>query len=98
MNPAAEADLIAGANMPADVFSAVHYFGVSLNAFYSQLAVSTPVAPLAWNGLLADAAYGHNQAMIAADEQSHQTPGEASLGPRATAAASEHMLLQPSPP
>ena len=46
------------------------YFGVSVAAFQTQLAALSPVAPLAWNGNLADAADFHSLAMIAADQQS----------------------------
>jgi uncharacterized protein YkwD len=85
-NPAAEAELLVGAGASDDVVSAINYFGVSTSAFRSQLATLTAAAPLAWNGNLADAASLHSQAMIAADEQSHQLAGELSLSQRAQAA------------
>lgn len=87
MDPAGEFDaLIANADsrtaVAADVTAAIRYFGVDLALFREQLAAYDPVAPLAWNGLLADAALGHSQLMIDQDTQAHQLTGEAALGPR----------------
>ncbi len=65
-----------------DIQSALNYFhvvGADLLAAYQAL---TPVAPLAWNGGLATAAEKHSAALIAADAQSHQLPGELGLGDR----------------
>lgn len=56
----------------ADVTAAIRYFGVDLALFREQLAAYDPVAPLAWNGLLADAALGHSQLMIDQDTQAHR--------------------------
>ncbi len=67
-----------------NITSALNYFGVDLNVLQSQLANYQPVAPLAWNDKLHDAAFGHSQQMIAHDQQSHQLPGEPSLGQRVT--------------
>jgi Cysteine-rich secretory protein family len=64
--------------------SALNFFGVSGESLYTALLGLPSVAPVAWNGKLTDAARAHNQAMIAADSQSHQLPGEAGLGARAT--------------
>src|SRR5690606_24247640 len=50
------------------------------------IAGLSAVAPLAWNPYLAAAAEGHNEVMIARDEQTHQAAGELSLGDRITAA------------
>ncbi|MBS0122636.1 CAP domain-containing protein [Thetidibacter halocola] len=69
-----------------DITTALRYFGVDLDSFRAQLDSYAAVAPLAWNDRLADAAAGHTAAMIDADLQSHQVPGEASLGNRVTAA------------
>lgn len=66
--------------------SALNFFGVSGSSLLSGILALAPTAPVAWNGNLADAARLHNQAMIAADSQSHQLPGEAGLGARITAA------------
>jgi Ca2+-binding RTX toxin-like protein len=83
-DPEAEAGLLTGVNADPDVQSAINFFGVSVSAFVAQMAAFDAVAPLAWNGNLADAADGHNQAMIDADMQTHQAPGEPNLGQRAT--------------
>lgn len=85
-NPAAEADILIGAGALPSVLSAINYFGVSTPAFRASLAALSPVAPVAWNANLANAAAGHNQVMITADEQTHQAAGELGLGARATAA------------
>jgi uncharacterized protein YkwD len=69
-----------------NIQSALKFFNVSgaaLLAAYQQLI---PTQPVAWNENLATGARGHNAAMIAADQQTHQAPGEADLGARATAA------------
>ena len=70
----------------ADIQSALSYFGVSGSALQSQLAALSPAQPVAWSETLASAARGHDQQMIGADQQTHQAPGEADLGGRATAA------------
>lgn len=69
----------------SNIQSALNFFNVSGSALQSQYAALTPVQPLAYNDQLEAAARGHNNAMIAADSQSHQTPGEADLGGRLTA-------------
>lgn len=71
-------------NAPANVTSAINFFKVDLNVLRQQFNALTAVAPLAWNENLAAAASGHSAAMIAADQQSHQLPGEASLSVRFT--------------
>jgi uncharacterized protein YkwD len=68
----------------ADIDAALRYFNTSGTALASQWASLTAVQPLAWNDKLYAAAEGHNAAMIAADQQTHQAPGEAELGARAT--------------
>lgn len=65
-----------------DITFALQYFNVDLAVFQAQLASTTPVAPVAWNADLAAAATAHSQAMIVADSQSHQLPGELSIGER----------------
>lgn len=67
------------------ITQALNYFNVDLNLYQQQLAGLNAVAPLAWNGLLGDAARAHSQLMIDYDDQSHQLPGEAGLGPRISA-------------
>ncbi len=64
---------------------ALDYFNVSGSALANDLGQLTPVGPVAWNTKLATAAEKHSAAMIDADEQSHQVPGEASLGDRVAA-------------
>ncbi len=66
--------------------SALTFFGVNMTALQNQLNSLTAAAPLAWNSNLTDAARTHNAAMIAADTQSHQLPGEPGLSARVEAA------------
>lgn len=66
----------------ADVDDALTYFNVSGFALQNALASQAAAGPLAWNSQLATAAEKHSAAMIAADEQSHQVPGEQDLGAR----------------
>lgn len=89
MDPAGELNRLLVSTNPlqardAQVQSALSYFGVSGSTLVSQWASLTPAAPLAWAEGLMNSARTHNQAMIAADTQSHQLPGEADLGTRAT--------------
>ncbi|MGG7568341.1 CAP domain-containing protein [Rhodovulum sp. DZ06] len=79
------ADAATGTAHDPGVTAALAWFFVDLDALAAQLGSLTAVAPLAWNGLLHDAAAGHNAAMQAADEQSHQVEGEAPLGARVDA-------------
>jgi len=68
----------------AGIQSALDYFDVDGLLLYQQYLALVPAQPLAWNDALATAARLHNDAMIAFDEQSHQLPGEPSLGTRIT--------------
>lgn len=68
------------------ITSAIGFFGVDLALFRQQMSAFPAVAPLAWNSNLADAAQTHSALMIAQDNQSHQLPGEPSLGDRIRAA------------
>jgi uncharacterized protein YkwD len=87
MDPGGEADrLLPGSGTAANIRNALDWFGTDPAAFRAQMAGFAAVAPLAWNAALAQAAETHTLAMIAADEQSHQVPGEATLGSRITAA------------
>ena len=86
-NPTGEFDAIVanaatGTGVQSNITDALRYFGVDLTAFRNQLAGLSPVAPLAWNAALADAAEIHTALMVTTDTQSHQLPGEASLGDR----------------
>jgi uncharacterized protein YkwD len=65
-----------------DIQEALSYFGVSGTALQAAFSSLTPVAPVAWNDNLATAARNHTAAMIAADMQSHQLPGEAYFSTR----------------
>jgi autotransporter passenger strand-loop-strand repeat protein len=58
---------------------ALNYFGVNGVELQAALAAEFPAQPLAFNTSLAAAAAAHNQAMLAADEQTHQAPGEPDL-------------------
>jgi Ca2+-binding RTX toxin-like protein len=70
----------------ANIQNAFNAFGVSGPNLLQQFSALSPVQPLAWNDALGSAARTHNAAMIAADQQTHQAPGEADLGARANAA------------
>ena len=70
----------------ANINNAMRFFGVSGPALQQALSALAPADPLAWNDALSNAAIGHNNAMIAADLQTHQAPGEAGFGARLTAA------------
>lgn len=70
-----------------NVASALGYFNVDANTLATQWAgLATRVAPLAWNGALHNAAVAHNAEMIRYDQQSHQLPGEPTLGQRLVSA------------
>ncbi len=59
-----------------DIQDAAEYFGVSGPDLLAAYTALTPAQPLAWNDSLTVASRQHDRAMIAADEQSHQLPGE----------------------
>lgn len=83
INPAAEYSLLVNSTDP-DVQNAIDFFNVSLSALQTQWNALSAAPPLAWNEKLYNAAAGHNSAMLAADQQTHQAPGEASIGTRVT--------------
>ena len=83
LNPAAELNYLLNSG-DANVNSAINFFKVDKSVLASQWSKLIAVQPLAWSGSLLNAAYNHNQAMIAKDTQSHQLPGEADLGTRIT--------------
>jgi len=66
----------------SNVNFAMSYFSVNTTQFLNEWSALVSTAPLAWNSSLYNAAAGHNSAMIAADEQSHQVSGEPALGTR----------------
>ncbi|MEM8597957.1 MAG: carboxypeptidase regulatory-like domain-containing protein, partial [Pseudomonadota bacterium] len=75
-----------GTGVQSNITSALSFFGVDMDLLYDQLDGVPSVPPLAWNTALAQSADAHSQAMIDADIQSHQVPGELGLGARITAA------------
>jgi hypothetical protein len=90
-DPAGEFDRLIWSTSPVispipGVALAINYFGVDLSRLRAELSALTPAPPLAWNSALNDAAQSHNAAMIAADLQSHQVPGEPDLGQRIASA------------
>lgn len=89
IDPAGEFDRFVSSLTPVaspipDVANALTFFQVDLPRLRTELGQLSAVPPLAWNSALHDAALGHNQLMIAADQQSHQLPGEPSLSQRIT--------------
>ena len=66
-----------------DIQNALTFFGVSGSALEAAFRALVPAQPLAWSHDLGFAAQNHSDAMIAADSQSHQVPGEPDLGTRA---------------
>lgn len=79
-------DAASGTGAQANITQALDYFGVDLDLFKQQLAAYDPVAPLAWNSALADAADGHTQLMIDTETQAHQIGDEPVLRDRVLAA------------
>ena len=75
------------------ITNALNFFGVDLALFQQQMGAFAPVQPLAWNEALAGAAATHSALMIAADDQSHQLPGEAGLGDRIHAAGYQYSTV-----
>jgi uncharacterized protein YkwD len=75
----------------ADVQDALNFFNVNLTTLKQQFAQLLPAQPLAWNASLRGAAIAHSNAMLAADEQTHQAPGEAGLAARVKAAGYQQM-------
>jgi uncharacterized protein YkwD len=85
LNPGSPATWRTPKSNDPNVASALTFFNVDAAALASQWAGLAPrTAPLAWNSNLNNAAAGHNAAMIAADQQTHQAPGEPTLGTRLT--------------
>lgn len=68
----------------ANIDRALRFFNVNGSLLFQQFQALSPVAPLAWNQQLYNAAEFHSQQQINADQQSHQLPGEPGLGQRAT--------------
>mgnify|MGYP001807073350 CR=1 FL=1 len=85
-DPHGEYARLTGPNADPGVLRAMDFFGVSRDALQAALGALSAVAPLAWNANLADAAEGHNEAMIVADQQAHVLPGEPDIVARVEAA------------
>lgn len=75
---------------PENVRLAIDYFNVDLVLLRQQFFALEAVAPLVWNEELAAAAAFHTQVMINFDGQSHQFPGEPSVGQRIIDAGYEY--------
>jgi uncharacterized protein YkwD len=82
LDPQGEARNAVGDDVSEDVLSAMAYFGTDIDAYLAQVAALEPVAPLAWNGRLTDAATGHNDRLIAEQVQLHQFPGGPTIAER----------------
>ena len=90
MDPQGELNVLFSSLSPlvardADANSSIRYFNDPTAAeIAAEWPALTAVAPLAWNESLYNVSAAHNAAMIAADTQSHQTPGEPSFATRFT--------------
>jgi hypothetical protein len=80
-NPSAEMTRLLQSG-DADVASALRVFDVDLDILRQQWKTLSPSPPLAWSDALHQAALSHDRAMLGADLQTHQVPGEPSLGQR----------------
>ncbi|WP_226629330.1 DUF4214 domain-containing protein [Alloyangia pacifica] len=89
------ADAASDTGVQANITQALRYFGVDLDLFAEQLADFVQnrmdndlgsLAPLAWNGALAEAAGDHTQVMIDTGIQGHQIGDEPVLRDRVVAA------------
>jgi uncharacterized protein YkwD len=80
-SPRAELELLLNSGDPS-IDGALRYFETNRDTLRNQWSTLQAVAPLAWASELNDSATAHNLAMIAADLQSHQVPGELGLGAR----------------
>ncbi len=91
VDPQGELSVLFSATNPAlqardaSVQAAINFFQVDGFLLLSQWAQLQPVAPVAWNEQLTEAALGHNEVMKAADLQSHQIGDEPALGERVRA-------------
>jgi uncharacterized protein YkwD len=94
--PQAELDLLLNVADPTtkqQIEYSLANFGVKLDTLKAQWQTLKPVAPVAWSSELNNAAATHNSAMIAADVQAHQVPGEPTLGQRARDASYNNFTL-----
>jgi len=92
INPAGELDVLFSdldtlTSYDPDVTAAILQAGDPSTAeLQSDWSLLVAAPPLAWNASLQAAAFGHNQQMIAADDQEHTLPGEPELADRITEA------------
>ncbi len=84
-NPAAELPILLSSD-DGFIKQALENFDVDETALAQQWATLTPVAPLAWNDELANAAVAHSALMVEKQLEAHQLPGELSLAERVLAA------------
>ena len=82
-NPSAELALLLNTGN-ADIDGALAFFNVDQVELQSQWDLLVATDPLAWADELEDAAKSHTDLMIQFDQQSHNLPGEPSLGDRIT--------------
>jgi uncharacterized protein YkwD len=71
-----------GQGVEPGITSAIRAFNVDLALFASQLQAYPAVAPVAWSNQLSVSATRHSELMLQFDTQSHNLPGESSLGDR----------------
>src|SRR4051812_29632040 len=76
-----------------DVQDALEFFGTNLTVLAQQFSNLTPAQPLAWDASLRKAAVAHSQAMLDADQQTHQAPGEQDLAKRVMGAGYTNMKV-----
>lgn len=87
INPQGELDVIFSSTNPLvardpEVQGALDFFHVDAATLLAQWGPLTPVPPVAWSEQLSESATTHTQLMISNDMQSHNLPGEPSLGDR----------------
>ncbi len=80
-HPEKELEILLNSSDP-EIKAALNYFKVNIDTLKAKWSELKKVAPLAWSSELNQAASGHNDAMIKADQQSHQVTGELDLGGR----------------
>ena len=87
------ADVASKTAVAPNITSAISFFNVNLNELANQFNALAPTAPLAWSDQLSQSATAHSQLMIDNDLQSHNLPGEPSLGNRVKAVGYEFQTI-----